>query len=80
METVLLLYFLDRGDTVTTGRYCGTLQRLRRKIRRQRFQSLRQGLLILHDNARLNFQPVLSLVTAGRIGTTVSIEFRILTQ
>lgn len=49
---VIHLEFLPPGTTITARTYCQTLDRLREAIRRKRPGALREGVLLLHDNAR----------------------------
>lgn len=49
---VLLVDFMARGQTVNTARYCETLRKLRRAIQNKRRGMLRDGILLIHDNAR----------------------------
>jgi histone-lysine N-methyltransferase SETMAR len=51
-DGVLLVDFLSKGETVNATRYCETLVRLRDAIRHKRPGLLRQGVVLLHDNAR----------------------------
>jgi histone-lysine N-methyltransferase SETMAR len=51
---LLLLEWMPVGATINTQRYCDTLQNLRRAIKNKRPGKLTQGVLILHDNARLH--------------------------
>jgi hypothetical protein len=44
--------FLNSNDFVTADHYCGTFERLRRAIGRNRPRLLREGDIMLHDNAR----------------------------
>jgi hypothetical protein len=48
----LLVDFIHHGNTVTAGRCCGTLARLREAIYRTRRGLFRQSLITMHDNAR----------------------------
>lgn len=49
-EGALLTEYLPRGETVNSDKYCGTLQRLKSRIRRIR--PARTKFLLQHDNAR----------------------------
>lgn len=49
---VLLVDFLEKGQTVTSERYCQTLRTLRRAIQNKRRGMLSSGIVFLHDNAR----------------------------
>ena len=48
---VLLVDFTPQGQTVNAVRYCETLDRLREAVRRKRQGRLREGVILLHDNA-----------------------------
>lgn len=48
---ILLVDFLPSGESVTAGRYCETLDRLREAVRRKRPGLLSNGVILLHDNA-----------------------------
>ena len=50
-EGVLLVDFTPRGQTVNAASFCQTLNRLREAIRRKRPGRLREGVVLLHDNA-----------------------------
>ena len=49
---ILLVDFLEQGQTVTSERYCQTLRNLRRAIQNKRRGMLSSGIVFLHDNAR----------------------------
>ena len=49
---ILLLHFQEREEHVTATSYCTVLRELRQEIRKKRPGLLRQGVLLLHDNAR----------------------------
>jgi histone-lysine N-methyltransferase SETMAR len=49
---VLLVDFLERGTTITSARYCETLEKLRRAIQNKRRGKLTSKILFFHDNAR----------------------------
>ncbi|KAJ4446219.1 hypothetical protein ANN_12913 [Periplaneta americana] len=51
---VLLIEFLPRGETINRETYCRTLRKLRRAIQNKRHGMLTDGVVLLHDNARLH--------------------------
>jgi len=48
---IILMEFLQHGQTVNAVRYCETLEHLREAIRRKRPGLLSRGVVLLHDNA-----------------------------
>jgi hypothetical protein len=51
-QSVLFIDFLERGGTISSERYCQTLQNLWRAIQNKRRGKLSSKILFLHDNAR----------------------------
>lgn len=49
---LLLIEFLERGETINAARYCETMKKLRRAIKNKRRGMLTTGISLLHDNAR----------------------------
>jgi len=49
---VILVDFLERGQTINAERYCETLRKLRRAIQNKRRGKLSEKVLLIHDNAR----------------------------
>ena len=47
----LLIEFLPQGSTINSAQYCSTLTKLRKAIKNKRLGLLRQGVILLHDNA-----------------------------
>ena len=50
-QGILLVDFTLKGQTVYAIRYCESLNRLKEAIRRKRPGLLREGVVMLHDNA-----------------------------
>ena len=50
-QGILLADFTPPGQTVNAARYCETLAKLKEAIRRKRPGQLRDGVVLLHDNA-----------------------------
>ena len=50
-QGVLLIEFTPRVQTVNSATYCETLNKLKEAIRRKRPGRLREGVVLLHDNA-----------------------------
>lgn len=51
-QGVILVDFLERGQTINSERYCETLKKLRRAIQNKRRGKLSEKVLFFHDNAR----------------------------
>ncbi|GBN49171.1 Histone-lysine N-methyltransferase SETMAR [Araneus ventricosus] len=51
-QGILLVDFLSRGETINAVRCCETLRKLWRVIQNKRRGMQRQGIVLLHDNAR----------------------------
>lgn len=49
---ILLIDFLEHGETINADKYCETLRKLRRAIQNKRRGLLSSGVVLLHDNAR----------------------------
>lgn len=49
---MLLVDYLERGNTINAQRYCEVLKKLRSAIKRKRPHLLSKGVLLMHDNAR----------------------------
>ncbi|XP_035228987.1 histone-lysine N-methyltransferase SETMAR-like, partial [Stegodyphus dumicola] len=49
---VILIEYLEHGHTIKADRYCATLTKLRKAIRRKRLGLLSKGVILLHDNAK----------------------------
>jgi hypothetical protein len=49
---ILFVEFLPQVSTINACVYCDTLKKLHRAIQNKRHDMLRQGVVMLHDNAR----------------------------
>uniref|UniRef100_A0A8D8R8P0 Histone-lysine N-methyltransferase SETMAR n=1 Tax=Cacopsylla melanoneura TaxID=428564 RepID=A0A8D8R8P0_9HEMI len=49
---IILIEYLDQGETINAVRYCETLNKLKRAIQNKRRGMLTNGVCLLHDNAR----------------------------
>ena len=52
MKGVLLVEFQRHGQSVNAASYCALLERLKKAILRKRRGLLKNGVILLHDNAR----------------------------
>ncbi|GIY74425.1 hypothetical protein CDAR_502061 [Caerostris darwini] len=49
---VILIDYLERGQTINADRYCATLTRLREEIRRKQPGMLSEGVILLRNNGK----------------------------
>lgn len=53
-QDILIVEFLFRVETINALRYCKTLRNIRPAIQNRRRRMLNEGIVMLHDSARLH--------------------------
>jgi hypothetical protein len=54
---VLLVHFKKRGENVNSASYCEVLLKIRDAIRRKRPGKLARGVLLYHENVKIQYSP-----------------------